>query len=1449
MKTLITVFCLLPLLAFFGNNSTKDHSSQNYNISEKTILNCPEPPSFYEFIDQGKSKSVSQDEIDQDWYSQTLEKIEAEEYSITYNEKLGAYQSPNRANNIRFIYHNDGFTATTRSDAEDWSIRFGITNYDLRVKNGDFRVDGNKAFIGNEKIRIDYANTKEGMRQDFIIKEKPVGIHPFGKGNGRLRLNMSVDTKLKMIVGSDALMFKDNYGNEKMKYSQLKCWDAEGKELRAYFEKNSTSPNSTFNSGFSIVVNDDNATYPITIDPLSTSPDWTSEGDQAYADFGVWVSTAGDVNGDGYSEVIVGANLYDNGQTDEGIAYLYYGSGTGLSLSPGWVNEGNQDYCNYGIGVGTAGDVNGDGYSDVIVGADLYDNGQTNEGRAYVYYGSSTGLSMTPNWTAENNQAESIFGYRVATAGDINGDGYSDVLINAVGYDNGETNEGRVYAYLGSATGLSANPVWIAESNQSDSEFGISLSSAGDVNGDGYSDVLVGANSYDNGETNEGMIYVYQGSSSGLPASPSWTFESNMANAYLGWRASSAGDVNGDGYSDITAGAPFYNGYGRVYTFYGSALGLPATANWIVDSDLSDSEFGGAVSTAGDVNGDGFSDLIIGACLYDNPENKEGRAFLYLGSPSGLSSSPSWMIESNQAGAEFGVSVSTAGDVNGDGFSDVIVGSFYFNGGQVHEGKAFVYHGSPSGLSVPVSWTEDGDQSAGQFGISVSTAGDVNGDGYSDVIIGANCYDNGETDEGRAYVYLGSSAGLLTSPSWFAESNQAFSYYGSRVSTAGDVNGDGYSDVMASAIKFDNGENDEGKVYLYYGSSSGLSATPNWTSESNNENAWFGYQLKTAGDVNGDGYSDVIIGAEQFSNGETGEGKAFVYYGSASGLSQQPNWTYEGNQALGSLGYGVSSAGDVNGDGYSDVLVSAYAYDNGQSDEGIVYLFYGSSTGLSVNPNWSAEGNQVTAYFGYAVSNAGDVNGDGYDDVIIGAWCYSNGEYREGRAFVYHGSAIGLSSNPNWTAESNQTESYFGTSASTAGDVNGDGYSDVIVGAPHFENGTWREGRAFVYHGSPAGLSSSPSWTGESDWTFAIYGFTVASAGDVNGDGYSDVIVGAHYYNGNTGKVYVYYGNESGGLRANVRQYKYSTNENISAGGLTGSSGNVRLNMFGKSTFGRTKGKFVFEYKRNGVPFSGNLITNSTAYSGIGSLTNLGTTGTELNQYITGLSISGEYKWRARVQYDPVSNPYQKYSPWKYFYNYAPVPSGGFKARFIPPQTKNLTLFAVIQGFYDPVTDQMARDTVTVYLRQFTAPYQIIDSAKMYLGANGSATYTFNNPAIINNTQYYIQVKHRNSIETWNKGSVFTNSVQSFSFRNFGSAYGNNQILVDDNPLTYAVYSGDVDQDGTVDAADVSLIDNAALLFTSGYVKTDLTGDGFVDATDFAIADNNTANFVSMIRP
>jgi hypothetical protein len=398
-----------------------------------------------------------------------------------------------------------------------------------------------------------------------------------------------------------------------------------------------------------------------------------------------------------------------------------------------------------------------------------------------------------------------------------------------------------------------------------------------------------------------------------------------------------------------------------------------------------------------------------GAYLFDNPEPNEGRAFVYHGSASGLSTTPNWTAESNQAGAQFGYSVASAGDVNGDGYSDVIVGASLFDNGQTDEGRAFVYHGSASGLSTTPNWTAESNQAGAQFGFSVASAGDVNGDGYSDVIVGARLFADGETDEGRAFVYHGSASGLSTTPNWTAESNQEDAQFGFSVASAGDVNGDGFSDVIVGAHRFDNGETDEGRAFVYHGSASGLSTTPNWTAESNQANAYFGFSVASAGDVNGDGFSDVIVGAYFFDNGETNEGRAFVYHGSASGLSTTPNWTAESNQAGAYFGVSVASAGDVNGDGFSDVIVGAYLFDNGESDEGRAFVYHGSATGLSTTPNWTAESNQVNAYFGNSVASAGDVNGDGFSDVIVGAHLFDNGETNEGRAFVYYGNGgIGL---------------------------------------------------------------------------------------------------------------------------------------------------------------------------------------------------------------------------------------------------------------------------------------------------------------------------------------------------------------------------------------------------------------------------------------------------------
>jgi hypothetical protein len=264
--------------------------------------------------------------------------------------------------------------------------------------------------------------------------------------------------------------------------------------------------------------------------------------------------------------------------------------------------------------------------------------------------------------------------------------------------------------------------------------------------------------------------------------------------------------------------------------------------------------------------------------------------------------------------------------------------------------------------------------------------------------------------------------------------------------------------------------------------------------------------------VNGDGFGDVIVGAYQYDNGQDDEGRSFVYLGSAGGLSTTPVWTAESNQGSSGFGYSVASAGDVNRDGFSDVIVGCYLYDNGQSNEGRAFVFLGSASGPAASAAWTAESNQASADFGISAASAGDVNGDGFSDVIVGADGYDNGHGDEGRAFVYAGSAAGLASSPLWTAEANQIAAQFGFSVATAGDVNADGFSDIVIGAVFFDNDLLDTGRAFIYHGSPAGPLASPSTTIDSDEANAWLGYSVAGAGDVNGDGFSDAIIGAPNY-------------------------------------------------------------------------------------------------------------------------------------------------------------------------------------------------------------------------------------------------------------------------------------------------------------------------------------------------
>jgi hypothetical protein len=437
---------------------------------------------------------------------------------------------------------------------------------------------------------------------------------------------------------------------------------------------------------------------------------------------------------------------------------------------------------------------------------------------------------------------------------------------------------------------------------------------------------------------------------------------------------------------------------------------MGTTPSWTSSGDgQTDAYFGISVASAGDVNGDGYDDVIVGAHLYDAPNPNAGKAYLYLGSSSGLQTTPSWTSSGDaQAHAYFGISVASAGDVNGDGYDDVVVGAQFYDTPNANAGKAYLYLGSSLGLQTSSSWTSSGDnQEQAYFGISVAGAGDVNGDGYDDVVISASHYDSTNPDVGKSYLYLGSSFGLGTSPSWTSSGDdQANASFGVSVAGAGDVNGDGYDDIIIGAYSHDTPNPDAGKAYLYLGSSFGLQTSPSWTSMGDNQTfARFGCSVASAGDVNGDGYGDIIIGAHGYNTANTDAGKAYLYLGNSFGLQASASWTSSGDdQAHAYFGVSVAGAGDVNSDGYSDVIVGAHGYDTVNTSAGKAYLYLGSSFGLQTSSSWASSGNdQANASFGSSVASASDVNGDENSDVIIGACSYDTANIDAGKAYLFLG--------------------------------------------------------------------------------------------------------------------------------------------------------------------------------------------------------------------------------------------------------------------------------------------------------------------------------------------------------------------------------------------------------------------------------------------------------------
>ncbi|MEM9214194.1 MAG: VCBS repeat-containing protein [Cyanobacteria bacterium P01_F01_bin.150] len=793
-----------------------------------------------------------------------------------------------------------------------------------------------------------------------------------------------------------------------------------------------------------------------------------SGGFSASTDFATGINPHGlaiaDFDGDGDADLAV-ANRGSNNVS------VLLGNGLGSFSAP----------TNIATGTGprnvTIADLNGDGVPDLVV------TNQNSDNISILLGDGSGGFSTPTNLTTGNDPMA------VAIA-DFNGDGHSDLAVTNRSDDN-------ISIWLGNGDGSFSSP---SNFVVGDDPYSIAT---GDLNGDGNIDLVVGNRHSDD-------VSVLLGDGSG-----SFSASTDIA---VGTepRSVAIADLDGDGHSDIvTANYASHN----VSVLLGDGSGSFSSP---INIETESSPLSVAIN---DLDQDGDLDIVtanyssnnVSVLLNTTPIPQAPEIIFFAG------------IEGEGSRA---ATVGGGGDINGDGFTDIIIGAPQADVNGINQaGETYVVFGGANGFDPSLTLADldgtngfviQGIEEADRAGFSVSNAGDINNDGYDDIVIGTEQVRTptlGENNKGvlpEAYVVLGNASGFapninladLDGSDGFKivgiDSNTHSTPNSLDVSNAGDVNNDGIDDLLIGEKSAKSLTGRGGGVHVIYGNTNG--STPvfdvsnldgtNGITFAATKGGNIGESVSAGGDINGDGINDFIIGAGLGGANGYHSGQTYVVFGQAGGFSVDPTlgifdldtldgtngFVVHGIDVHDQSGQDVSSAGDFNNDGYDDILIGAPEGDASGNASGEAYLVYGKASGFDplLNPATLDGTNgfvinpiEETDRIGGTVSGVGDINGDGYDDILVaGLQAGNSGE--QGEAYVVFGGTDVFNSGLN-LADLDGTNGFrlngngrFGSHASAAGDINNDGYDDLLIGAAFGKGlvqGAHLGGRSYVLFG------------------------------------------------------------------------------------------------------------------------------------------------------------------------------------------------------------------------------------------------------------------------------------------------------------------------------------------------------------------------------------------------